>query len=81
MIERYTRPEMAEIWSDERRYRSWVRIEVAVCRALAARGEIPQAAFHAIEERESQGPEVAAHYRLGPLRTHLNASVFVQYAG
>ena len=34
MIERYTRPEMAEIWSDERRYRSWVRIEVAVCRAL-----------------------------------------------
>jgi adenylosuccinate lyase len=60
LIERYTRPEMAEIWSDERRYRSWVRIEVAVCRALAARGEIPQAAFRAIEERARVDPERVA---------------------
>lgn len=49
MIERYTRPEMAEIWSDDTRYQLWTRIEVAVCRALAARGRIPKDAFERIE--------------------------------
>ena len=33
MIERYTRPEMARIWTLENRYRSWLRVELAVCAA------------------------------------------------
>ncbi|MCZ6570609.1 MAG: lyase family protein, partial [Deltaproteobacteria bacterium] len=56
MIPRYTRPEMAEIWSDERRYERWTRIEVAVCRALAKRGGIPKDAFRAIESRARVEP-------------------------
>ena len=56
MIPRYTRPEMAEIWSDERRYERWTRIEVAVCRALAKRGGIPKDAFQAIESRARVEP-------------------------
>jgi len=51
LIPRYTRPEMAEIWTDENRYALWTRVEIAVCRALAARGEIPREAFETIESR------------------------------
>ena len=51
MIERYTLPALREIWTDERRYALWTRVEVAVCRALAARGVIPQKAFETIESR------------------------------
>ena len=45
MIERYTLPALREIWTDERRYALWTRVEVAVCRALADRGVIPRQAF------------------------------------
>jgi adenylosuccinate lyase len=31
MIDRYARPEMKEIWSDEGRYRRWLEVELAVC--------------------------------------------------
>ncbi len=43
MIDRYTRPEMAAIWSDERKYAIWLEIEVLACEALAELGEIPAA--------------------------------------
>lgn len=51
MIPRYTLPEMAEIWTDETRYALWTRVEVAVCRAMAKRGQIPREAFETIEAR------------------------------
>jgi adenylosuccinate lyase len=56
VISRYTRPEMAELWSDATRYALWTRIEVAVCRALARRGEIPPDAFAVIEQRAAVDP-------------------------
>jgi adenylosuccinate lyase len=51
MIDRYSRPELRAIWSDEGRYRRWLAVELAVCRELARRGEIPAAALEAIEAR------------------------------
>jgi adenylosuccinate lyase len=60
LIPRYTRPELADIWSEDRRYALWTRIEVAVCRALAKRGRIPKEAFKAIETRASVDPERVA---------------------
>ena len=51
MIPRYTLPEMAEIWTDETRYALWTRVEIAVCRAMAKRGQIPREAFETIESR------------------------------
>ena len=33
MIERYTRPEMGQIWTLENRYKAWLRVELAVCEA------------------------------------------------
>ena len=41
MIERYSRPEMASIWTDDARFRLWLDIEVAVCEAWATRKKIP----------------------------------------
>jgi adenylosuccinate lyase len=51
MIARYTRPEMGRIWSDENKYRCWLRVEAAASQALAEAGIVPQAAADAIRDR------------------------------
>ncbi len=51
MIPRYTRPEMARIWSDENRFRTWLAVEVAATETLAAAGIVPKDAAQAIRER------------------------------
>lgn len=51
MILRYTRPEMGRIWSDDNKYRCWLRVEVAASQALAAAGLVPQAAADTIRDR------------------------------
>ena len=51
MIKRYARPEMAAIWSDEHKYETWLRVEIAVCEAQAELGAIPAAAVEAIKAR------------------------------
>jgi adenylosuccinate lyase len=51
MIPRYTRPELGRIWSDENKYRCWLRVEVAASQALAAAGLVPQSAADAIRDR------------------------------
>lgn len=43
MIDRYSRPEMAALWTLENRYRSWFKVEQAVCRAWNEQGVIPDA--------------------------------------
>ena len=51
MIARYTRPEMGRIWSDENKFRMWLRVEVAATETLAEAGMVPQSAAKAIRER------------------------------
>jgi adenylosuccinate lyase len=51
MIRRYTLPEMAAIWSESARFEQMLRVELAVARAQSARGQIPAAAFEALESR------------------------------
>ncbi|KPK90206.1 adenylosuccinate lyase [bacterium SM23_31] len=51
MIERYTLPEIGEIWKDENRFRYWKQVELAVCRAQAKLGNIPEEALKTIEEK------------------------------
>ncbi len=41
MIDRYSRPEMKRVWSDENRYDTWLKVEFAVCEAWAEVGAIP----------------------------------------
>ncbi len=40
MIARYTRPEMARIWSEENKFAAWLKIELKVCEAVSRRGKI-----------------------------------------
>ena len=42
MIERYTRPEMAAIWADQRKYEIWLEIETLACEAQAEIGVVPK---------------------------------------
>jgi len=51
VIPRYTRPEMARIWSDENRFRTWLAVEVAATETLAAAGIVPKVAAKAIRAR------------------------------
>jgi len=50
VIPRYTRPEMGRIWSDENKFRMWLRVEVAATETLAEAGMVPQSAAKAIRE-------------------------------
>lgn len=51
MIERYTRPEMGAIWTEENKYRKWLDVELAVCEAWAEAGEIPPQSLQKIKEK------------------------------
>lgn len=51
MIERYTRPEMGSIWTDENRYQKWLDVEMAVCEAWNQLGEIPPGALKRIKKK------------------------------
>ena len=51
MIDRYTLPEMAALWSDRSRFEHLLQVEIAVLHALAEAGEVPAEAVAAIEAR------------------------------
>jgi len=51
MIARYTLPEMGAIWTEENKYRTWLKVELAASRALAELGLIPKKALAVIEKR------------------------------
>ncbi len=53
MIERYTRPEMGAIWSEQRKLETWLAVELAVVEALAEMGVVPAEDAAAIRERAS----------------------------
>lgn len=42
MIDRYTRPEMGAIWTEENRFNAWLEVEILACEAWAELGEIPK---------------------------------------
>lgn len=51
MIERYTRPEMGEIWTLKSRYEAWLEVELAVCEAWSRVGKVPAQAVAVIRDR------------------------------
>ncbi|MCH8961185.1 MAG: adenylosuccinate lyase, partial [Bacteroidetes bacterium] len=42
MIDRYTRPEMKDLWSEAQQFQAWLDVELAACAAWAELGVIPQ---------------------------------------
>ncbi|MFI5266901.1 MAG: lyase family protein, partial [Chloroflexota bacterium] len=53
MIERYSHPEMAKVWSIENRTDQWLRVEQMACQARFERGEIPAEANELIQTKAS----------------------------
>ena len=51
MIPRYTHAEMGRIWSDQRRYETWLLVEAAAAEAMAGAGIVPAEAARDIRER------------------------------
>lgn len=49
MIERYSRPQMKSIWSDENKFNKWLEVEIAVCESWAELGVIPREAVPKIK--------------------------------
>ena len=51
MIERYTTTEMANLWSDEKKYETWKKVEIVVTEVLSDRGEVPSDAVKVIKKK------------------------------
>ena len=64
MIERYSRPEMKRVWSEENKFQKWLRVEVAVCQAWAELGAIPKEAADKIaREARFELKRIEAHLK------------------
>ncbi|PLT33290.1 adenylosuccinate lyase [Bacillus sp. V5-8f] len=53
MIERYTRPEMGAIWTEENRFNAWLEVEILACEAWAELGAIPKEDVKLLRENAS----------------------------
>ncbi len=75
MIPRYSRPEMAAIWSDEAKFERWLEVEIAVCEARAAAGEMPAEAARRIRANATFDLAKVEEYQA---ITHHDMTAFLQ---
>ena len=71
MIERYTRPEMARVWSDQNKADKWLQVEISVCEAWTERAVIPAAAMAKIRNASYDLANWAEYER--EMHHHFNA--------
>lgn len=74
MIERYSRPPMKKIWSDETKIDKWLQIEIAVCEAWAELGKIPKDAIPKIKKAHLNLERIAEILKV----THHDVTAFLQ---
>jgi adenylosuccinate lyase len=60
VIERYTRPEMGQVWSDAHKYQLWARVETLVLAAHAKAGTVPASAVDPVRAAPPPTPEAVA---------------------
>ncbi len=63
MIERYTRPEMGRIWSQDNKLGKWLEVEIAVCQAWTDQGVIPREAMDKIRHARYDAQRMAEYER------------------
>ncbi|HEY1587778.1 MAG TPA: adenylosuccinate lyase, partial [Polyangia bacterium] len=51
MIDRYSRKELRQLWSDQRRYDVWLDVELAACCALEREGSVPTGTTARVREK------------------------------
>jgi len=74
MIERYSRPEMKEIWSDQNKFALWLKVEIAVCEAWHDVGKIPDADIEGIRKGSFSLERIAEVLAV----THHDVTAFLQ---
>ncbi|MBI2864456.1 MAG: adenylosuccinate lyase [Chloroflexi bacterium] len=63
MIERYSNPEMARVWSDQNRLDKWLQVEIAACEAWAELGAIPVSALTQIRQARYDEKRIAEVFK------------------
>ena len=61
MIDRYSRPELRALWSDQRRFDTWLAVELAACEAMEGEGTVPAGTAARVRERamgKLSGPRI-----------------------
>ncbi|MTJ49153.1 adenylosuccinate lyase [Dolichospermum sp. UHCC 0259] len=85
MIERYTLPEMGDLWSETYKLKTWLDVEIAVCEAQAELGYIPAAAVEEIKAKANFDPkrvlEIEAEVRHDVIAFLTNVNEYVGEAG
>jgi adenylosuccinate lyase len=85
VIERYTLPEMGNIWTDSYRFQTWLQVEIAVCDALADLGYIPTEAVKEIKAKANfdvkRVLEIEAEVRHDVIAFLTNVNEYVGDAG
>ncbi|VEP18484.1 Adenylosuccinate lyase [Hyella patelloides LEGE 07179] len=85
MIERYTLPEMGEIWTDTYKLKTWLEVEIAVCEAQAELGYTPAEAVEEIKAKADFDPqrvlEIEAEVRHDVIAFLTNVNEYVGDAG
>ncbi len=74
MIERYTRPEMGAIWTEENKLRKWLQVELAACEAWGTLGVIPAEDLAAIRQATFDLDAVGRYFR----ETHHDVTAFLR---
>jgi adenylosuccinate lyase len=85
LIERYTLPEMGELWTETYKLKTWLQVEVAVCEAQAELGKIPEAAVEEIKAKANfdveRVLEIEAEVRHDMIAFLTNVNEYVGDAG
>ncbi|MEB3191548.1 MAG: adenylosuccinate lyase [Snowella sp.] len=85
MIERYTLPEMGNLWTDAYKLKTWLDVEIAVCEAQAELGYIPAEAVEEIKAKANFDPqrvlEIEAEVRHDVIAFLTNVNEYVGDAG
>ncbi len=85
MIERYTLPEMGELWTETYKLKTWLQVEIAVCEAQAELGIIPEAAVEEIKQKANFDPkrvlEIEAEVRHDMIAFLTNVNEYVGDVG
>jgi adenylosuccinate lyase len=74
MIERYSRPQMKKIWSEESKFNKWLQVEIAACEAWAEIGTIPKEAIPKIKKARFSLERIAEILKI----THHDMTAFLQ---
>ncbi|MDY7005140.1 MAG: adenylosuccinate lyase [Cyanobacteriota bacterium] len=85
MIERYTLPEMGELWTENAKLKTWLQVEIAVCEAQAELGYIPTEAVEEIKAKADFDPkrvlEIEAEVRHDVIAFLTNVNEYVGDVG